>query len=69
MRGTVKFYNLKRNFGFITLSEEDGGEEVYFNKAGLRRDRTYDPIEGDAVTLEVRDARLGKIAHHIEQSA
>lgn len=66
MRGTVKFFNLKRGFGFITLSPEDGGSEVYFNKASLRRDREYDPVEGDVVSLEVREAHKGKFAHRIE---
>ena len=61
--GTVKFYNAARGFGFITL---DGGEDVYFNKAGLPRTRRFDPVEGDAVTCETRPARQGKIAHRIE---
>ena len=65
MQGTVKFFNGKRGFGFVTL---DDGKEVYFNRASLRRDREYDPVEGDSVSFEVRDARLGKIAVHIEQS-
>lgn len=65
MQGTVKFFNGKRGFGFVTL---DDGKEVYFNRASLRRDREYDPVEGDTVVFEVRDARLGKIAVHIEQS-
>ena len=65
MQGTVKFFNGKRGFGFVTL---DDGKEVYFNKASLPRARAYDPVEGDVVTFEVRDARLGKIAVHIEQS-
>lgn len=64
MNGTVKFFSLKNGFGFITL---DGGQDIYFNKAGLPRDRRYDPIEGDRVAFDVRDGRMGQIAHHIEQ--
>jgi cold shock CspA family protein len=66
MRGTIKFYNLQREFGFIV--PEDGAKEVYFNKGSLPRARAYDPVEGDVVDFEVRDARLGKIAVHIEQT-
>lgn len=64
-RGIVKFFNLSRGFGFITLED---GADIYFNRAGLRRDRTYDPVEGDEITCQTRDARQGKIAHHIEQA-
>lgn len=66
MLGTVKFFNLARGFGFITT---EAGEDVYFSKTSLPRARKYDPVEGDVVTLEVRDSKSGKIAHHIEQGA
>lgn len=66
MKGKVKFFNLKKGFGFIT-SDEDG-KDVFFNKACLPRDRVYDPVEGDAVEFLVRAARLGPIAHRIQQS-
>lgn len=62
--GTVKFFNVARGFGFISLED---GVDVYFNRAGLRRDRPYDPVEGDQVVCEIRDGRQGTIAHHIEQ--
>lgn len=64
MNGKIKFYNARRCFGFITGED---GEDVYFNKASLRRDREYDPVEGDKVSFEVRDAKAGKMAHRIEQ--
>lgn len=66
MLGTVKFFNSKQGFGFVT---PDMGDDVYFSKASLPRDRRYDPVEGDKVSFEVRDGRIGKIAHHIEQLA
>lgn len=62
--GVVKFFNLQKSFGFIT---GDDGKDVYFNRASLPLDRRYDPVEGDRVVFEVRDARQGPIAHHIEQ--
>lgn len=66
MRGTVKFFNTKKGFGFIVGED---GSEVYFNRASLPRERRYDPVEGDPVSFEVRAARKGAIAHRIEQSA
>jgi CspA family cold shock protein len=62
--GFVKFFNLAKQFGFIT---GDDGRDVYFNRAGLPLDRRYDPVEGDRVNFQTRDARQGPIAHHIEQ--
>lgn len=66
MRGKVKFFNIRKGFGFVT---GDDGLEFYFNRASLPRERRYDPVEGDAVTFEVRDARKGGMAHHVEQIA
>lgn len=66
MIGVIKFFNGKMGFGFITQAN---GDDVYFSKAGLPRDRRYDPVEGDKVSFDVRDARKGKIAHHIELEA
>lgn len=65
MRGTVKFYSLKKGFGFLV--PDDGTGEIYFNKQSLRRDREYDPIDGDTVEFQIRETSAGKLAHHIEQ--
>lgn len=62
--GTVKFFSIVKGFGFVVT---DGGREVYFNRASLRRDRAYDPTEGDKISFELRDAKQGPIAVHIEQ--
>lgn len=59
----MKFFNTARRFGFLVA---DDGQEIYFNEASLPRDRRFDPMEGDAVTFEVREARQGTIAHQIE---
>lgn len=66
MIGTVKFFNARQGFGFVT---QDDGQDIYFSKTSLPRDRRYDPVEGDKVSFDVRDARKGKIAHHIELEA
>lgn len=67
MLGKIKFYSIKRGFGFIV--PDDGDKDIYFNKQSLRRDREYDPIDGDAVEFQTRETPAGTIAHHIEQLA
>lgn len=63
MMGKIKFFNAQRGFGFITT---EAGEDVYFSAASLPLGRKYDPVEGDAVAFDLRDARKGKMAHHVE---
>lgn len=63
MLGTVKFFNVAKGFGFI---KTEAGEDVYFSATSLPLDRRYDPVEGDRVSFDVRDARKGKMAHHVE---
>ena len=65
MLGKVKFFSIKKGFGFIV--PDDGSKDIYFNKASLRRDREYDPIDGDPLEYQVRESGVGPIAHHIEQ--
>lgn len=63
MQGTVKFYDTVKGFGFVTQSD---GSEIYFSSACLPRDRKYDPLEGDRVSYEIREANRGKVAIQIE---
>jgi len=48
-RGTVRFYNEKKKFGFIT--PEDGSADIYFDKGGLiDKVKTGDLVEFDTAT-------------------
>lgn len=52
-KGTVKFFNETKGFGFIVDTET--GEEVFVHVSGL-----VDKIrEGDTVTFEVKDGKKG----------
>ena len=52
-KGTVKFFNTEKGFGFIT--PDDGGKDVFVHKNGL-----IDRItEGDKVSYEVEQGQKG----------
>ena len=51
-RGTVKFFNEEKGFGFIT---EDGGGEVFVHASGLQGTIR----EGDTVEYEVENGKKG----------
>ena len=63
MRGTVKFYDCDKGFGFITGND---GADYYFSRTCLPRRREYDPVEGDPVEFDTREIERGLIAHHID---
>jgi cold shock protein len=55
-KGTVKFFNETKGFGFI--KPENGGQEIFVHSSGL-----IDNIrENDVVTYEVEQGRKGQNA-------
>lgn len=52
-KGTIKFFNETKGFGFIT--PENGGADVFVHISGLK-----DQVkEGDSVTYEVENGKKG----------
>lgn len=59
-KGTVKFFNAKKGFGFIL--EEASGQEVFVHVSGLV-DKVRD---GDAVVFETRRGKKGVTAVEVK---
>jgi cold shock protein len=52
-KGTVKFFNTAKGFGFIT--PDDGGKDVFVHQNGL----TDEITEGDKVSYDVKEGQKG----------
>ena len=58
-RGTVKFFNTTKGFGFI--EPEDGGPDVFVHVSELERSGVRELREGQKVSFESKiDPRKGK---------
>ena len=62
-KGTVKFFNRTKGFGFIT--PEDGGKDVFVHSTGLA-DNIRD---NDSVTFEVQDTPKGPSAVNVKRAS
>jgi len=64
-KGTVKFYNDSKGFGFIKAED---GEEVFFHKTNVK-DTGFRNIlrQGDAVEFEMKSEQRGKRAISISR--
>ena len=59
-KGTVKFFNESKGFGFIT--PDDGGKDVFVHKNGL----TDEITEGDKVSYDVEETPKGLNAINVK---
>ena len=61
IKGTVKFYNDQKGFGFI--QPEDGSKDVFVHATALERAGLRGLVEGQKVSFDTaEDRRSGKIA-------
>jgi len=58
-KGTVKFFNAVKGFGFIT---DDAGQEVFVHVSGLKDEVR----ENDAVTFDVEQGKKGPNAVNVK---
>ena len=60
-KGTVKFYNEQKGFGFI--APDNGGKDVFVHATALERAGMHSLSEGQMVSFDTaEDRRTGKIA-------
>ena len=60
-KGTVKWFNSQKGFGFIAL--EDGGKDVFVHISAVERSGLNSLNEGQKVSFDiVADRRTGKSA-------
>lgn len=60
-KGTVKFYNDQKGFGFI--EPEDGSKDVFVHATALERAGISGLVEGQKVSFDTElDSRSGKTA-------
>jgi CspA family cold shock protein len=60
-KGTVKFYNDQKGYGFI--QPDDGGKDVFVHATALERAGLHGLREGQKVSFDTQtDPRSGKIA-------
>jgi len=59
-KGTVKWFNTTKGYGFIR--PDDGGADVFVHITAVQRSGLQGLDEGQAVTYELREQRNGKMA-------
>ena len=58
IKGTVKFFNGAKGFGFI--APDDGGKDVFVHATALEAAGIRTLNEGDKVSFELEDDRKGR---------
>lgn len=57
MKGTIKWFNTNKKFGFIT---DENGNDIFVHVSGIENGRTYIGFnEGDEVEFDVTEGRKG----------
>ncbi|MCK5426453.1 MAG: cold-shock protein [Thermodesulfovibrionia bacterium] len=62
-KGTVKWFNESKGFGFIT--QDDGGPDVFAHYSEIKGEGYKSLVEGDVVTFEVVEGDKGPKATNI----
>ena len=63
MKGTVKWFNAEKGYGF--LSNDEGGEDVFVHFSGLNMEGFKSLEEGAAVEFEITDGAKGPQAVNV----
>lgn len=63
-KGTVKFFNTAKGYGFIT--PEDGGKDVFVHVTAVQRAGIPELTEGTKLTFEVQPDKRGRGPQAVE---
>ncbi len=64
-RGTVKWFNDAKGFGFIT--QQEGGEDVFVHYTSIQMEGFRSLGEGDLVEFELREGPKGLQAANVRK--
>ena len=64
-RGTVKFFDPKKGFGFITAHTDDGDLDVFAHYSQIQSDGFKSLNEGDQVQFNIMETEKGLQADNI----
>jgi len=64
-KGTVKWFNSKKGYGFIT---QDNGGDVFVHHADILGEGFKDLADGEDVSFEVEDTKKGPKAVKVERA-
>ena len=59
-RGTVKFFNASKGFGFI--QPEDGSKDVFLHISDVQRAGMSEPREGERLQYDLQQGQQGKVS-------
>jgi CspA family cold shock protein len=62
MRGTVKFFNAEKGYGFIS---REGGSDVCVHFSNIKAEGYRTLLEGQAVEFDVAPGRKGEEAQNV----
>jgi CspA family cold shock protein len=62
MRGTVKFFNAEKGYGFIA---RDGGKDVFVHFSNIAGEGYKTLVEGQTVEFDVGTGRKGEEAQNV----